>query len=65
LYNGLKVINIFLNDNKFMKVAVIRGPMLNKYEMQSYEPLTKYFDITAFYSSNPETIHLINLKKKS
>ncbi|WP_457549428.1 glycosyltransferase family 4 protein [Archaeoglobus sp.] len=47
-----------------MKIAVIRGPMLNKYEMQSYEPLTKYFDIIAFYSGNPETIHLINLKKK-
>lgn len=33
-----------------MKVAVVRGKFLNKYEMQFFEPLAARFDITAFGS---------------
>ncbi len=33
-----------------MKVAVVRGKFLNKYEMQFFEPLVNRFDITAFGS---------------
>ncbi|MCX6792182.1 MAG: glycosyltransferase [Candidatus Gottesmanbacteria bacterium] len=33
-----------------MKVAVVRGKFLNKYEMQFFEPLADIFDITAFGS---------------
>jgi glycosyltransferase involved in cell wall biosynthesis len=33
-----------------MKVAVVRGKFLNKYEMQFFEPLSDQFDITAFGS---------------
>ncbi len=33
-----------------MKVAVVRGKFLNKYEMQFFEPLTESFDMTAFGS---------------
>jgi glycosyltransferase involved in cell wall biosynthesis len=33
-----------------MKVAVVRGKFLNKYEMQFFEPLSDRFDITAFGS---------------
>jgi glycosyltransferase involved in cell wall biosynthesis len=33
-----------------MKVAVVRGKFLNKYEMQFFEPLADQFDITAFGS---------------
>jgi glycosyltransferase involved in cell wall biosynthesis len=33
-----------------MKVAVVRGKFLNKYEMQFFEPLADRFDITAFGS---------------
>jgi alpha-maltose-1-phosphate synthase len=33
-----------------MKVAVVRGKFLNKYEMQFFEPLARKFDITAFGS---------------
>jgi glycosyltransferase involved in cell wall biosynthesis len=36
-----------------MKVAVVRGKFLNRYEMQFYEPLAKEFEITAFGSLNP------------
>lgn len=32
------------------KIAIVRGKYLNKYEMQFFEPLTDYFDITAFGS---------------
>lgn len=35
------------------KVAIVRGKFLNKFEMQSYEPLYKKFDITAFGSLTP------------
>jgi len=33
-----------------MKVAIVRGKFLNKYEMQFFEPLVKQFDMTAFGS---------------
>lgn len=33
-----------------MKVAIVRGKFLNKYEMQFFEPLAKRFDMTAFGS---------------
>lgn len=36
-----------------MKVAIVRGKFLNKYEMQFFEPLAKRFDITAFGSLTP------------
>ncbi|HSW97405.1 MAG TPA: hypothetical protein VLF89_06280, partial [Candidatus Saccharimonadales bacterium] len=32
------------------KIAIVRGKFLNQYEMQSYEPLTASFDLTAFGS---------------
>jgi glycosyltransferase involved in cell wall biosynthesis len=48
-----------------MKVAIIRGPMLNKFEMQSYEPLKKYMDIIAFFSNDHFLeVDLIDLPKK-
>lgn len=47
------------------KIAIIRGPSLNKFEMQSYEPLTKYFDIMAYHSNNHfADVSIINLPKK-
>jgi len=39
------------------KIAIIRGPYLQKFEMQSYEPLMKYYDITCYVSSG----HFFNL----
>ena len=33
------------------KIAIVRGSNLNKFEMQSYEPLVDSFDITAFTST--------------
>jgi glycosyltransferase involved in cell wall biosynthesis len=36
-----------------MKIAVVRGKFLNRYEMQFYEPLAHEFDITAFGSEKP------------
>ncbi len=33
-----------------MKVAIVRGKFLNKYEMQFFEPLARKFDMTAFGS---------------
>jgi glycosyltransferase involved in cell wall biosynthesis len=35
-----------------VKIAIIRGANLNKFEMQTYEPLLKNFDITAFCLKN-------------
>lgn len=35
-----------------MKVLIIRGPFLNKWEMQNYEPLIDEIDIAACYSKN-------------
>ncbi len=40
-----------------MKVAVVRGKFLNKYEMQFFEPLAPRFDITAFGSLTPYHDH--------
>ena len=48
-----------------MKIAIVRGPNLNKFEMQSYEPLTKEYDITAYttYKHNFD-IDIINIPIK-
>ena len=35
------------------RVAIVRGKFLNRYEMQFFEPLTAWFDITAFGSLHP------------
>lgn len=35
-----------------MKIAIIRGENLNKFEMQSYEPLVSRYDITAYTTYN-------------
>ena len=32
-----------------MKIAIIRGPYLNKFEMQNYEPMHDSCDLTAYY----------------
>lgn len=38
---------------------------MNKFEMQSYEPLAKYFDITTYYSNDHfADVSIINLPKK-
>ncbi|MBU1166823.1 glycosyltransferase family 4 protein [Patescibacteria group bacterium] len=34
------------------KLAIVRGSNLNKWEMQNYENLTRFFDVTAFSASN-------------
>ena len=48
-----------------MKIAIIRGASLNKFEMQSYEPLVKYFDVTAYYSKDHfADVTIINLPKE-
>jgi len=48
-----------------MKIAIIRGPMLNKAEMQSYEPLKKYFDVTAYYTNDHfSDVSIVDLPKK-
>lgn len=36
-----------------MKIAIVRGAYLNKYEMQSYEPLIGKFDLVGFSSLKP------------
>lgn len=36
-----------------MKIAIVRGPSLNKFEMQYYEPLVKKFEIVCFTSQKP------------
>lgn len=36
-----------------MKIAIVRGKFLNKYEMQFFEPLAGRFDLTAFGSLTP------------
>ncbi|VVB90879.1 D-inositol-3-phosphate glycosyltransferase [uncultured archaeon] len=47
------------------RIAIIRGLSLNKFEMQSYEPLKKYFDITAYYTNNHfADVSIIDLPKK-
>lgn len=35
------------------KIAIVRGKFLNKYEMQSFEPLAREFDLVAFGSLQP------------
>lgn len=35
-----------------MKIAIVRGPYLNRFEMQNFEPLAKKHQITAFYTNN-------------
>lgn len=35
------------------KIAIVRGKFLNQYEMQSFEPLVNWFDLTAFGSLTP------------
>ncbi|MBI3486053.1 glycosyltransferase family 4 protein [Candidatus Daviesbacteria bacterium] len=35
------------------KVAILRGPSLSKFEMQIYEPLTKWFNLTGIGSTKP------------
>ncbi|MBA7499041.1 hypothetical protein ES704_01780 [subsurface metagenome] len=48
-----------------MKIAIIRGPMLDKAEMQSYELLKKYFDITAYYTNDHfSDVSIVDLPKK-
>lgn len=48
-----------------MNIAIVRGINLQKFEMQSYEPLTKWFDITAYYpNNNQQDVSIINLQKK-
>ncbi len=39
---------------KMKKVAIIRGPSLNKWEMQNYEPLSSVFEIIAVGSKKDE-----------
>lgn len=36
-----------------VNIAIVRGKFLNAYEMQSYEPLTKRYNLTAFGSLHP------------
>lgn len=38
-----------------MNVAMVRAEALNKWEMQTYEPLSKPVDITAFASRKPDS----------
>lgn len=48
-----------------MRLAIIRGAMLNKFEMQSYEPLKKYMDVIAYYSNDHYLeVNIIDLPKK-
>jgi len=55
-----------VNDRGYVpgkfRIAIIRGPLLNPFEMQSYEPLQNEFDITAFKPHvthfETESIHL-------
>ncbi len=48
-----------------MKIGIVRGGSLNKFEMQNYEPLTKYYDIIAFHSScNLFDIQDIKIQKR-
>lgn len=45
-----------------IKVAVVRGPSLNKFEMQYYEPLAKRHELVCFASTKPiHDIENINL----
>lgn len=35
-----------------MKIAILRGPYVNKFELQNYEPLAKKQQVTVFYPNN-------------
>lgn len=53
-----------------MKIALVRGPFFNKFEMQNYEPLPSDFEIKAFVTSrtfenHPETISIPRVILKS
>lgn len=41
------------------KIAIVRGPNLNKWEMQNYEPLCETFDVTAYAT----TAHNFDISK--
>jgi len=48
-----------------MDIAIIRGPFLNEFEMQSYEPLIKHHNITTYHvNDNFFNVEDINLPKK-
>lgn len=51
-----------------MKIAIIRGPYLNKFEMQSFEPMLDSCDLTAYYCEDtwrtPESMKDITIPKK-
>lgn len=35
-----------------MRIALIRGPYINKFELQNYEPLAKKYQVKVFYPNN-------------
>lgn len=51
-----------------MKIAIIRGPYLNKFEMQSFEPMLDSCDLTAYYCEEmwrtSESVKAIDIPKK-
>jgi glycosyltransferase involved in cell wall biosynthesis/SAM-dependent methyltransferase len=40
-------------SSELPRVAILRGPNLNLWEMQNYEPLCKSFDITSYTTTQP------------
>ncbi len=40
-------------EGRGLKVAIVRGPNLNPWEMQNYEALTDRFDVTAYTTTEP------------
>ncbi|MFC1786430.1 glycosyltransferase [Halobacteriota archaeon] len=51
-----------------MKIAIIRGPYLNKFEMQSFEPMLDSCDLTAYYCEEmwrtSESVKAVDIPKK-
>ena len=48
-----------------MNIAIVRGQSFNKFEMQNYEPLKKYFNMVAYYPNNHFLdVSIIELPKK-
>ncbi len=51
-----------------MKIAIIRGPYLNKFDMQNFEPMLDSCDLTAFYCEEmwrtSESVKNIKIPKK-
>lgn len=51
-----------------MKIAIIRGPYLNKFEMQNYEPMLDSCDLTAYYCEEmwrtSESVNDLKIPKK-